>query len=184
MKRFRYPAIFMLLIMVYAAIALSPLAPLALKSPVLAHAITGECAGDCGICGCSPERSASHTCCCWMKKMREQEARSRSTSCCPPVERKSGCCSAAKEARESECCGEIPGEAARSKTPTVYRCTPCGKDKLALLWESGSYQHLPYLFTGNLSDPLPSTKAKLQPDPLTSRYQEPPDPPPKHILPA
>ncbi len=56
---------------VYLLITISPLTPLAMKSPRLAHAITGECSGDCNICGCSPERRASHTCCCWQKKLKQ-----------------------------------------------------------------------------------------------------------------
>jgi hypothetical protein len=170
--------------MVYAAIVLSPLAPLALKSPTLAHAITGECAGDCDICGCAPERRASHTCCCWMKKLREQEALSRGTSSCLPAEHEAGCCSAAKESSKHTCCGEGPAKTKRMNTPsTIYRCSPCGKGKLALLWGTETYQHLPYLFSGNLSD-TSLAYAIPQPDYLRSRHQEPPDPPPKHILPA
>ena len=54
----------LLLTAVYLTVTLTPLAPLALQSPSLAHAITGECSGDCDICGCSAETRANRTCCC------------------------------------------------------------------------------------------------------------------------
>ena len=58
-----------LVIALYVLINLGALAPLAFRSQAYAHAVAGECSGDCSICGCSPERSANHTCCCWQKKL-------------------------------------------------------------------------------------------------------------------
>lgn len=173
----------MLLMVVYALISLSPLAPLALKSPVLAHAITGECAGDCDICGCAPERSASHTCCCWMKKMREQRSHAAEAACRLPEEPRPACCSRPRQQPARSCCAVGPVDAEPEKTVTiVYRCAPCGKDKAALAWENESCQHLPYLFTGNLCDALRPAYATHQPDPLKYRHLEPPVPPPKTDL--
>ena len=61
------------LCVIYGLIVLSPLAAqMAMRSPVIAHALTDECAGECGLCGCAPERSASHTCCCWQKKLQQE----------------------------------------------------------------------------------------------------------------
>ena len=36
------------------------------------QALTGECSGDCTICGCSAESRANRTCCC--SKKRQQQA--------------------------------------------------------------------------------------------------------------
>ncbi|NVN93152.1 MAG: hypothetical protein HXX11_21500 [Desulfuromonadales bacterium] len=52
-----------LMTVIYVLITFSPLAPLAMFSKGVAHAVTGQCSGDCDICGCSAERRASHTCC-------------------------------------------------------------------------------------------------------------------------
>ena len=58
----------LLLTAIYMVIVFSPLAPLAMQSKLVAHAVTGECSGNCKVDGCSLERSATHTCCCWQKK--------------------------------------------------------------------------------------------------------------------
>lgn len=79
--------------------------------------------------------------------------------------------------------GTANGQPAEQAT-TVYRCAPCGKGTLALVWETESCQHLPYLFTGNLLDTQPPAYTKHHQGSLMSRYREPPDPPPKTILPA
>jgi hypothetical protein len=57
-----------LLVFLYLLIALAPLAPIALHSKAVAHGVTGECSGDCTICGCSPESRLARTCCCAKKK--------------------------------------------------------------------------------------------------------------------
>ena len=59
----------LVLVILYAMIVVSPLAPLVVRSDQVAHFFNGECAGDCSVCGCSTERSANHTCCCWQKKL-------------------------------------------------------------------------------------------------------------------
>ena len=76
----------LVLVILYVLIVLSPLAPLALRSVVVAHALSGECAGECGLCGCAPERSANHTCCCWQKKLHQKhdnhDADQELSDCC------------------------------------------------------------------------------------------------------
>ena len=185
MKRFRYSYIVLLLIAAYTVIVLSPLAPLALKSPTLAHAITGQCSGNCDICGCSPERRVAHTCCCWMKKMRAQEERAKSSVRCCSVESKTDCCSSGgKKSEEVHCCEKLPDGEHENVQTIVYRCSPCGTGNVFLFSGTESYQHLPYLFSENLSDPSGSMLANLHPGFLLSRYQEPPDPPPKLSFPS
>ena len=80
----------LLLTVVYLAVTLSPLAPLALQSPSLAHAITGECSGDCDICGCSAEARANHTCCCAQKKKHDSHDDSHDDSPLPDCCKKKG----------------------------------------------------------------------------------------------
>jgi hypothetical protein len=185
MKRCRYPCIALLFIALYTVIVLSPLAPLALKSPTLAHAITGQCSGNCDICGCSPERRASHTCCCWMKKKRVQEERTRSSFRCCSFERKADCCSgAAKEKKKVPCCKQQPNGEDENLRTVVYRCSPCGSGNVSLFPGTESYQHLPTLFSEKFSDSSGSTLASLQPGFLISCFQEPPDPPPKLSFPS
>lgn len=184
MKKCRKPAIIILLFAVYTVIALSPLAPLALKSPTLAHAITGQCSGNCDICGCSAERRASKSCCCWMKKKRAEELRSRSSLRCCSVEKTACCSSRAIEIKDVNCSEMPPDETQENPPEVVYRCSPCGKGSVTFVAGAGSYQHLPYLFHENLSTPSASKLVNFYSEFFLSRYQEPPDPPPKLSFPS
>jgi len=185
MKKCRYPSIVLILFAVYAVIVLSPLAPLALKSPALAHAITGQCSGNCDICGCAPERRSSRSCCCWKKKIREQEALARSSLGCCSVEREPDCCSGGAQEKEAVDCCEKKQNTQQENLPIVeYRCCPCGSGNVSLFPGTESYQHLPYLFSENLSGLTGSLLVTLHPGHLVSCYQEPPDPPPKISFPS
>lgn len=184
MKKCRYPAIVLMLFTVYAVIVLSPLASLALKSPTLAHAITGQCSGNCDICGCSAERRASKSCCCWMKNKRAEEVRARSPLRSCSVEKTACCSSGAKKSEGVQCAEMLPDGAQESPPEVFYRCSPCGKGSVTFFAGTGSYQHLPYLFRENLSTPSESTLVSLHSEFFLSRYQEPPDPPPKLSFPS
>lgn len=179
MKKCRYPVIALMLFTVYSVIVLSPLAPLALKSPTLAHAITGQCSGNCDICGCSAERRASKSCCCWMKKKRAEEARVKSSLRCCSVEKTACCSSGAKKSEGVHCSEMLPAGTQENPPEVFYRCSPCGKGSVTLFTGTGSYQHLPCLFRENLSVPSESMLANFHSEFFLSRYQEPPDPPPK-----
>ena len=109
----------LVLTLAYLLIIVSPLAPLALGSKQVAHAITGECVGDCGTCGCSAERQASHTCCCALKKQQEQNKKAGS-----------GCC-------------KKNGAGAK---PSLSRACPCGTSKLSYLWGAEKFVQLPYRY--------------------------------------
>ena len=38
-----------------------------------------ECSGNCSLCGCAPERSASRVCCCWQKKLHSRPVKEKQT---------------------------------------------------------------------------------------------------------
>jgi hypothetical protein len=142
---------------IYLMITISPLAPLALQSAVISHAVTGECTGDCAICGCAPERSATHSCCCWQKKLQngQSEDQEEVESCCQKKQKPAS----------------APGAS--------YKSSPCGSGKLIALWGGESFE---YYLDSNDAEPLILNKATLVPSPyrtLTGRSIAPPDPPPK-----
>lgn len=184
MKKCRYPVIALMLFAVYTVIVVSPLAPLALKSPTLAHAITGQCSGNCDICGCSAERSAAKSCCCWMKKKRAEESQVKKSLRCCSVKKTDCCSSGAKESEGVHCAEKLPDGEQENLREVVYRCCPCGKGSVTFFAGTGSYQHLPYLFRENLSALSESTLVNFHSDFFLSRYQEPPDPPPKLSFPS
>jgi hypothetical protein len=132
---------------------MSPLAPLALRSPLIAHAATGECVGDCAICGCSPEARANHTCCCWKKKQQHDHEHDHG--------------------QVADCCKKKQG----GKTVLSCGC-PCGTKHLAF-WSGEKCEQLPYRFSEGVpafrADDL-SSACRTR---LTDRHGDPPDPPPK-----
>ena len=147
------PAI--VLIILYAMIAMSPLASIALRSPVIAHALTGECASDCSICGCSPERSANHTCCCWQKKQLNK----------PDVDKE-----------EPDCCRKL--HRSKSSSATISS-RPCGSGKIIATFGVGQNELIPFLFS---LDKLVIFEASLYTHIPARRMDwpgEPPDPPPR-----
>ena len=168
----RQPAL--LLLAVYLLISLSPLAPLAMHTKAVAHAVTGECAGDCNICGCSPASRANQTCCCARKNRQAQH---------PELAR--------VEADEPECCRKIREEAAEpdtrdqhpeqsSSSVTVLKCgCPCDGGKPFSLSGIGFSELIPYVHE---CDSLPYAEASYHPPfnpSMASRHAEPPDPPPR-----
>ena len=143
----------LLLTVIYILINLTPLASLALLSPTVAHAVTGECSGNCDICGCSAERRANHTCCCCLKKQKQERERQGIPNCCKNKKR-------------------------HKMTMLTCNC-PCGSNKLPGLLSVENTEQLPYRYTqGEIAlaeDTLFSSHKKR----LTDRHGSPPDPPPK-----
>lgn len=150
----------LVLTIIYVVITMSPLTPLAFRSKVIAHAITGECSGDCNICGCSTERRANHTCCCWQKKLKQLHDHDDQAN------------------QTADCCKNKP---MHKKTAITCNC-PCGSGKQLAFSGSLKYEVLPYHFTEKEFSPphnsLPCNTLRR----LTTRHIEPPDPPPKILI--
>jgi len=143
----------LMLAIIYSLIILSPLAPLALKSPRVAHAATGECSGNCDICGCSAERRANHTCCCWMKKMKHLHIHDHVADCCK------------KKTRHRM---------------TMISCNcPCGDNRMPGLPGAENTEQLPYRFTEGVIALREDALSISHLSRLTDRHDDPPDPPPK-----
>ncbi len=156
MKRFPRSLVALLLTAVYAVIVMAPLAPIAMRSAAIAHAITGECVEDCAICGCSPERSASRTCCCWQKKLKHEH----------DLEREEGVADCCKKKQRS--------------SPRLTCSTPCGS-KPFVLWGAEKFEQLPYHFNAAALVFHEDLLAAIDRNRLTDRHGDPPDPPPKLI---
>jgi hypothetical protein len=157
MKRFPRHIIARILAAIYLVIVISPLAPLAMESVTIAHAITGQCTGDCTTCGCSPERTALHTCCCWQNRLTAEQQHHKH-----------------EELHNIRCTDKLPD----AKT-TLSRHCPCGNDKQPDLWDAERLELLPYQFNGGTP---PAEAGQLSHNVLvrfTTRCIEPPDPPPK-----
>jgi hypothetical protein len=176
--------------------------PFTLHSKVVAHAITGECSGNCQIDGCSRESRAGRSCCCAQKKQAgagiqklvepvvEAEAVvkpfvARRSSCCPPqrpLMAKTTCGGKSSPHQHDKRKQSVsPDTEERSKDRVVIRCgSPCGKGKLQLLAASGSSEILPFVYSERLiSPPYEETNYSLLNRRMTSRYAEPPEPPPR-----
>jgi len=156
LKLFSRPIVALILTVIYSLIIMSPLAPLALQSPRVAHAVTGECSGNCDICGCSAERRASHTCCCFLKKKLQHDHKN-----------------------VPDCCKKKK----RSKMTMLSCNCPCGGNKMPGLAGSEKTEVMPYRFNDGIVSlaeiPLFSSTGKC----LTDRHGDPPDPPPKlHLI--
>jgi hypothetical protein len=138
-----------LLIAVYLVIAMSPLAPIALRSPYLAHALTGECVGDCDICRCSPEQRANHTCCC-QQKLKQQVRQT------------------------PDCCKNKEG-----RVTVLRCSCPCGSEKNVALLNPPKSEIIPFVFDLGLRPQLTDIELLDQPRLMPTRFGEPPDPPPR-----
>lgn len=183
----------LLMTIIYMIIVFSPLAPLAMHSKHVAHAVTGECSGDCEVDGCSLERSAAHTCCCWQKKKQagvdtHLHAGHDNSSMTPAAttvatKKRAGCCDASTE-EISEKNNEATNASSPPPTntkPVTIGSTPCGSGKLFAILTVEASQHLPFFFTEKIPpSPVQSPLTFFPQDRLTTRYVDPPDPPPQN----
>lgn len=190
MKRYYRYITSLLLTNIYLLIVAGPLAPLAMQSKSVTHAVTGECSGDCRIDGCSSERSATHTCCCWQKKQREASASHNlshsdvhDTSPPPSAEvstKRSDCCPVDDQgthANEVES-KAVSNDSPQKKSTAAVSNHPCGNGKLLALLSTETTQHLPFFFAGEARSPEQTLLTFCTPASLTSRLGDPPDPPP------
>lgn len=147
------------LMLIYLMILLGPLASLAMNSKTVAHAMTGECTGDCNLCGCSPESRASNTCCC--SKKRQQRAHAHEDE--------------DEEDGVADCCKKRPVQ-----RKTVFACgCPCGGGKQGALTATEELEVIPLHFREQFNIPSTVTSFAHQQHRLISRHNEPPDPPPR-----
>lgn len=145
-----------LLTVIYLLINLSSLVPLALTSATIAHAVTGECVGNCDICGCSAERRANHTCCCCLKKQKLEHDRQGVPECC-------------KNKKQHKI--------------TMYSSNcPCGSNKHPGLLGGEKSEQLPYRFTNGEISLDENALVSFHRFRLTERHGDPPDPPPKLLI--
>lgn len=150
----------LVLAVVYTLIALSPLELFVLPSTAIAHAITGECAGDCSVCDCSPERSASRTCCCWQKKLQDERKQ--------------------EQEQVPDCCKKKE----RDTTPVLTCACPCGDRQSPLFSGTERFEQLPFHFSDGLPVVNEERITPLEQRRQTDRHGAPPDPPPKLVIPS
>jgi hypothetical protein len=155
MKRSSRYIVALVLTVIYLLITMSPLAPLVLLSPAVAHAVTGECAGNCDICGCSLERRAGKTCCCWLKKLKKEHDHEQ--------EQLPDCCKKKHKAAKPE-----------------LKCNcPCGSGKHIALWGADNNEQIPCQIIAGIPFSYGNIPAGVYERRLTDRFGDPPDPPPK-----
>jgi hypothetical protein len=181
----------LLMTTIYLLIVFTPLAPVAMHSKRIAHAVTGECSGDCRIDGCSLERSAAHTCCCWQKREPAGSADThhhQADDGCGAkglshidVPRKVADCCPAKTRHGHDASTDLtslPTPPSQKTNTTTVRSAPCGSGKLFALSNIETTHHLPSCFSEEPNSPDQSALSVTSPERLISRHGEPPDPPP------
>ena len=140
----------------YLLISLGPTLSPALQSKAVLHALTGECSGDCDICGCSAESRASHTCCC-AKKAQLQTLAHRSDEI-------------------PNCCKKLPA----TNQVVIASCgCPCGSGKAIVSSGSKVGEIVPFYFNADLVVHFVENDQASLVQHLISRHSEPPDPPPR-----
>lgn len=170
----------LLLTIIYLLIIVSPLVILAMQSAVM-HTVVGECSGDCRIDGCSLERSAANACCCAQKKLSARKGLSagcgeKSTfQACAPVKAATCCPLQTGNADESR---YVYGTHPEQSSVAIISSRPCGSGKQLALLSIESAQHVPFFFIAAIPSPVQGVFTFDTPELMTSRYGEPPDPPP------
>jgi hypothetical protein len=174
---------------VYLLITLSPLASIGNQSKPFFQSITKECSGDCRTCGCSAERSASHACCCWQKKLAIAKVQQQNRALCQTASTgtaaKTGgsCCKKSAQHHDHKDEASISAQSdntsdLNSKTVSISTC-PCGSGKDLGFSGAEKTQHVPFRFLTGMPVQKSTQFAFLQPERLVTRYGEPPDQPPR-----
>ncbi|MDD2367607.1 MAG: hypothetical protein PHN84_15770 [Desulfuromonadaceae bacterium] len=176
---------------IYTAALLSPLASVASQIGTDRYAIAKNCSGDCTKDGCSPERSISRTCCCWQKKLlrkphsidygnsaRQEKIQSGCCSAKPPVMPEKVSCCASDWSQDVSTNIEDSDSYSEESIETSVTSRSCGNGNPFVLLSSESTPHIPFhCLNSNYSPEIDSLSALLVGS-LTSRYSDPPDPPP------
>ncbi len=177
----------LLLIAIYLLAIFSPVAPLVMQSTAR------DCSGNCSTDGCSLERSAAQTCCCWQKKqlVSRLPQQKYNANCCATKQSKAApiptpvgsCCpprnsDTSKEPIESASTSSTAPQ--ETRTTTISTGT-CGNSRLFATGAPDSTQHLPYFFVEASPSPRQSTLTSIPPNRLTSLHGKPPEPPPKLV---
>jgi hypothetical protein len=164
---------------VYLLVIFAPLAPAALHAKIVLYAVTGECSGDCHVCGCAAERSAARTCCCWQKKLLQQRTAltRESRNCCQQQGLRHD------HAEHDEESAATASSGAGSQLTAIAPC-PCSSDKHAALQGLEDVQHYPFIYAASIPAAHSLPLIPLSPDRLTSRDREPPVPPPRVAISA
>lgn len=170
----------LLLTIIYLLIIVSPLVVLTMQSAVI-HTVAGECSGDCRIDGCSLERSLANACCCRQKKLSVSKGSSAGCGekttfqAYAPVKATACCSLQINNADESR---YVYGTHPEQSSVAIISSRPCGSGKQLALLSIESAQHVPFFFIAGIPAPVQGVFAFDTPDLMTSRYGEPPDPPP------
>jgi len=190
MKRPAHYITSLLMTAIYLLVILAPLAPAALHSGTSTRVLAGACAGDCRSCGCSPERSAVHACCCWQKKLAEAKSLRQAAEhkSCPPStaavssEATGSCCSKSTSHadHEDEAASATQANATTdTAAPVSISTCPCGSGKDLLFAAGEEIQHIPCRYLSGVPNQAVTLFAFLQAELLATRSDQPPDPPPK-----
>lgn len=195
----------LVLTILYVVIALAPLAPLALKSDRINHAVTGECSGNCEIDGCPLESRINCTCCCWQKKRASEKKPVKvAGGCCdikvtePSPEPKSGCCAVGpttppERKQVSSCCatgspvdsGLSEADAGavddQDREPSYKNNPPCGNGNSIAFSGAVKVEIVPYSFAVVMPASTVGMLFETSPLKLSSRFTSPPEPPPKTV---
>jgi hypothetical protein len=184
MKRLHKKSISLIMTAVYLLLTLSPLASAGIQSKPFLQAITKECQGDCRLCGCSAERSASHACCCWQKRLAMAKAQQQNRALCQTAAKTGGsCCKKTAQHHDHEDEASVSAQSVKKSAPdsvtvSISTC-PCGNGKDLTLSGAEKTQHIPFRFLSGVPVQLAAKFPLLQPERPATRYGEPPDQPPK-----
>jgi hypothetical protein len=142
----------LVLVVIYTVIIV---APLSLHLPAIGRAVTMECSGDCGKCGCSPAQSANRTCCCWQKKQQAGHGHEGQTA---------ACCKKNKDHHDK---------------PVLSCGSPCRDVKVMLPGTEDNSEQIPYMFRATAVAVHGEALSATYRSTLTDLHLSPPDPPPK-----
>lgn len=172
----------LIMLAIYLLTVFRPIVSVAMQI-TLGLPAASQCSGDCRVDGCSLEKSAAHACCCW--QMARKEKNDISSRLDPSLTTDHKTTEQVTESpRNGSCCGAsqtIKAEkdnTSKNKRLTYISSTPCGSGKAFVLPGFETSQHIPIFFTEETASPIQSRLSFNQPKDFTSRYCEPPDPPP------